>query len=188
MPPSPAAVRAMFRAFLRTGRPNVLLGVRTEIEKEAAVKREREKTTRASLRIEFQPRRRADALEKGLSSPKKKNALPSLSQHPPSGADFPNYNIREYIRRRARERFREAASEATTAAAAGRGQGASSPAASSASSASSPADLAFAAGQRELEAARRQAELARLYHRPQRSVMDVMSTAEHLEREAGRGA
>ena len=110
---------------------------------------------------------------------------PSFLFNPPSGADFPNYNIREYIRRRARERFREAASEATTtttrAAAAGEGAAASSPS-------SSPADAAFSAGLRELEAARRQAALARLYHRPQRSVMDVMSTEEHLEREAGRGA
>jgi len=27
-----------------------------------------------------------------------------------------------------------------------------------------------------------------MYHRPQRSVMDVMSTEEHLRREAGKGA
>jgi len=108
--------------------------------------------------------------------------LPPQPHSPPfpPGANFPNYNIREYIRRRARERFREAATatEATTAAATAAGEGA----------ASSPADLAFSAGLKELAAARRQAELARMYHRPQRSVMDVMSTEEHLRREAGRGA
>jgi hypothetical protein len=100
----------------------------------------------------------------------------SLSLILTPGADFPNYNIREYIRRRARERFREAATTEGGAAAGGE------------TSSSSPSDLAFSAGLRELAAARRQAELARLYHRPQRSVMDVMSTEEHLRREAGRGA
>ena len=146
-------------------------------------------------------RRRPNCLEhKLVGTTREHNFLASLAQkrggpsspiHPclppqphsppfPPGANFPNYNIREYIRRRARERFREAATatEATTAAATAAGEGA----------ASSPADLAFSAGLKELAAARRQAELARMYHRQQRSVMDVMSTEEHLRREAGRGA
>ena len=108
------------------------------------------------------------------------NTLPCpLNPTPSIGADFPNYNIREYIRRRARERFREAAAAAATEGGA---------ASSTSSSSTSPADLAFSAGLKELEAAKRQAALAVLYHRPQRSVMDVMSTEEHLRREAGRGA
>ena len=90
----------------------------------------------------------------------------------PTGANFPNCNIRELIRRRAREGFREAAAATEGGA----------------SSSASPADVAFSAvPQRELGAAKRQAALARLFRRPQRSVMNMMGAEEHPRREAGRG-
>lgn len=72
--------------------------------------------------------------------------------------------MREYVRRRAGERFREGAALKDAAA----------------------ADAAFAAANEELAAARRQATVFGLYHRPQRSIMDVLTTEEHLAREAGK--
>lgn len=86
-------------------------------------------------------------------------------QRPPlhSGASFPNYNVREYVRRRAGERFREGARLDATAA-----------------------DAAFTTAAEELAAARRQATVFGMYHRPQRSIMDVLTTEQHLAREAGK--
>ena len=80
-----------------------------------------------------------------------------------SGASFPNYNVREYVRRRAGERFREGARLDATAA-----------------------DAAFTTAAEELAAARRQATVFGMYHRPQRSIMDVLTTEQHLAREAGK--
>jgi hypothetical protein len=68
------------------------------------------------------------------------------------------------MRRRTGERFREAAGAA-----------------------GADADAAFAAAAGELAAARRQATVYTLYHRPQRSIMEVMGLEEHLEREGLRG-
>eukprot|EP00850_Spirogloea_muscicola_P007813 SM000040S14825 [mRNA] locus=s40:556245:557278:- [translate_table: standard] len=63
---------------------------------------------------------------------------------------FPQYNVREYVRRRAGEGFRERAGDGPPAAAA-----------------------AFAAARRELEVAERQAVLYRLYAGPMKSVMEL---------------
>ena len=174
----------MFRAFLRTGtRQRVAWDREQETGmNETGEKRERGREKRLQIELFDHDGGRLSLKNGGGPSSPIHPCLPPQPHSPPfpPGANFPNYNIREYIRRRARERFREAATatEATTAAATAAGEGA----------ASSPADLAFSAGLKELAAARRQAELARMYHRPQRSVMDVMSTEEHLRREAGRGA
>ncbi|CAG9465823.1 unnamed protein product [Pedinophyceae sp. YPF-701] len=70
------------------------------------------------------------------------------------GKKFHNYNIREYILRRAKDRFREGASLT--------GDG---------------ADKAYAKGLGDLEVLRRQQVVHSLYHRPQRSYMEIKDTA-----------
>ena len=84
MPPSPAAVRAMFRAFLRTGTSSVFRGVRSEIEKEGGSEAcERERVDNNLFQIEVQPRRRSGAaLSKGLPRLTGKITRPFFSTPP----------------------------------------------------------------------------------------------------------
>ncbi|KAK9843445.1 hypothetical protein WJX81_002999 [Elliptochloris bilobata] len=70
---------------------------------------------------------------------------------PGAGAKFPNYNIREYVKRKAREDFRAHASEADPAA----------------------AQALWAQAKDELKVWTRQATVYSLYARPQKSVMDI---------------
>ena len=72
-----------------------------------------------------------------------------LSLFPP-GASFPDYNVREYIRRRARDQFRTGVVAE-----------------------SGGASTTFARAAEELQVWRRQAAVYGLYHRPQRSIMEV---------------
>jgi len=90
-------------------------------------------------------RRRGRALNLPLPS----SFLPPRAHH--TGASFPDYNVREYIRRRARDQFRAGVAGGDAAA----------------------LQPLLTRATEELAVWRKQAAVYGLYHRPQRSIMEV---------------